>query len=77
MNFEAATKYLMETDNLFSVRKKYINNVEYKVLKNIPKNLIELLTYAENMLSGKTYIVHGDSGLETSAIRSAPNIPSK
>ena len=60
MNFEAATKYLMETDNLFSVRKKYINNVEYKVLKNIPKNLIELLTYAENMLSGKTYIVHGD-----------------
>ena len=60
MNFEAATKYLMETDNLFSVRKKYINNVEYKVLKNIPKNLIELLTYAENMLSGKTYVVHGD-----------------
>ena len=60
MNFEAATKYLMETDNLFSVRKRYINNVEYKVLKNIPKNLIELLTYAENMLSGKTYIVYGD-----------------
>ena len=60
MNFEDATKYLMKTDNLFSVSKRYINNVEYKVLKNIPKNLIELLTYAENKLSGKTYIVYND-----------------
>ncbi len=57
MNFEAATKYVMETEKLFATEKRVINGIEYKVLQNIPKNLIELLTYAKKTLSGKTYIV--------------------
>ena len=52
MDFEEATKKVLETDDLYQFSEYSYNGQIYKTFVNTPQTLHELLEYGEKLVSG-------------------------